>query len=140
MKALRSLVVLFVLFSVASDPCLALQLNSDVSPELAKTLGIAIRTNPDGENGVKVWLEFATQGPLKNFTRVDLQIDAGGKRLVTAPLLDSRPSPDKITVSFSADPALLSTSLLTIVVGNSPRTRIGYELKVKDFLTKELAR
>jgi hypothetical protein len=46
--------LLIFLLMVACCPCLALQLNQNVSRERAKELGVTIRSNMDGENGVKV--------------------------------------------------------------------------------------
>jgi hypothetical protein len=126
--------MLLIFLLMVACPGLALQLNQDVSRERAKELGVTIRSNLDGENGVKVWLEFVPAGVLKNFTHVDLVIDADGKRLVAAPLLTSRPTPEKVSVHFSADPPYLSTSVLTIVVEDGALGRFGFRLKVKDFL------
>jgi hypothetical protein len=140
MKTIRHLSLLAFLFLAASNLCLAMQENMDISPERAGELGIVIRSNPNGEDGLKVWLEFAPKGELKNFTHVDLAIGTGGKRLVAAPLFTSRQTPDTVTVFFSADPAWLVTSVLTIVVQDGLRTRIGYQFKVKDFVAKETHR
>ena len=64
---------LIFLLMVACRPCLALQLNQDVSRERAKELGVTIRSNVDGENGGKVWLEFVPTGVLKSFTHAALK-------------------------------------------------------------------
>ena len=61
---------------------------------------MTIRSNMDGENGVKVWLEFVPAGVLKNFSHVDVEIDADGKRLVAAPLLTSRPRRGEDTAPY----------------------------------------
>jgi hypothetical protein len=129
----KTMLLIFLLM-VTCRPGLALQLNQDVCRERAKELGVTIRSNTDGENGVKVWLEFVPAGALKNFSHVDLEIDADGKRLVSAPLLTSGPTAEKVSVHFSADPAYLATSVLTIVVEDEARERSGFRFKVKDFL------
>lgn len=143
MKAMRNLPVLAFLLLAASSPCFALQVNTDVSKERAKEMGVTIRSHLNGEAGVAVWIEFKPQGVLKNFTRVELQISAGGKHLMSAPLLTSRPSADSVSAYFSADPAYLATSVLTIVVQDverdGERTRIGYQFKMKDFIEPEAA-
>lgn len=133
---LRISVPVFLLFA-ASSQCFALQVNMEVSPERAKELGVVMRSNPNGEAGVAVWLEFKPQGVLKKFTRVELEIRADGKHLMSAPLLTSHPSPESVSAYFSADPAYLPTSVLTIVVQYGARTRIGYQFKVKDFMELE---
>lgn len=89
-------------------------------------MGVIIRSNPDGENGVKVWLEFVPKDELKNFTRVEVAIRAGKKCLVSAPLLTVRPTPERVAVHFSSDAENLPASVLTIVVQEGERTRIGY--------------
>lgn len=117
-----------------------MQHNLDVSRERAKELGVTIRSQTNGQSGIKVWLEFKTQGELKNFSHVNLDITAGEKWLVDAPLLTTRPSPESVVVFFSADPAYLATSVLTIVVQDGVRTRVGYQFKVKDFVELEKSR
>ena len=112
----------------------ALQINKEVSKEAAKKLGVTIRSQQNGEEGVAVWLEFNPQGELKNFTRVELEITAAGKSLVHAPLLTSRPTEDNVSVHFSADPAYLATSELTILVQDEKDTRLVYQFKLKDFI------
>ena len=140
MKTLLNISVLTFLLIAASSQCFAMQANMDVSRERAKELGVTIRSHTNGEAGVAVWIEFKTQGVLKNFTRVELEITAGGKPLVDAPLLTYRPTPGSVSVYFSADPAYLATSVLTIVVQDGERTRIGYQFKVKDFIELEKSR
>ena len=103
-------------------------------------MGVSIRSNVDGENGIKVWLEFVPKGEQKNFTYVQVAISAGEKGLVAAPLLTSHPTPERVSVYFSSDAANLSVSVLTIVVEDGERTRIGYQLKLKDFIGLEKIR
>lgn len=134
MKMVPCLPVLAFLLLAAASPCFAMQSNLVVSKERAKELGVAIRSHPNGESGVKVWIEFKPAGVLKNFTRVELAINAEGKRVVDAPLLTERPTADSVSVHFSADPAYLAASVLTIVVQDAERTRIGYQFQVKEFL------
>ncbi len=133
MKAFSSLAVMAALF-LATSPCPALQEIMEVSPARAKELGVTIRSNPNGESGVRVELEFQPKGVLKNFMRVELEITVAGKRVVDAMLQTTRAAGDTVTAQFSADPVYLATSALTIVVQDGERTRIGYEFKVNDFL------
>jgi hypothetical protein len=129
--------IVMLLFMAACTQSFALQQNVEVSRERAKELGVTIRSNVDGENGVKVWLEFLPRGVLQNFSQVDLTIGAPGKRLVVAPLLVSRPAPGMVSVHFSTDVANLATSELTIVVQDGARDRNGFHFKVKDFIEPE---
>jgi hypothetical protein len=134
MKMIFKLSLLTAVLMAASGPCFALQENKVVSTQEAKAMGVAMRSHPDGDAGTKVSLEFKTQGALKNFTRVELEVVSAGTNLVSAPLLTSRPTPDSVSVYFSADPSWLATSVLVIVVQDGPETRIGYMLRVKDFI------
>jgi hypothetical protein len=132
--------ILTLLLFGASSQCFALQENIVVSKDKAKTMGVALRWNPNGEAGVKVWIEFKTEGKLKNFARVELEMTTEGKHVVSAPLLTSRPTADGVSAYFSAEPSYLATSVLTIVVQDGPRTRIGYQFRVRDFMDHEKPR
>jgi hypothetical protein len=140
MKTILNISVLTCLLIAVSSECFAEQRNVVVSKERAKELGVTIRSNMNGQSGVKVWLEFKPQAVLKNFTHVILEINAGGKRLVSAPLLTSRSTADSVSVSFYADPSYLATSVLTIVVQDSERSWIGYQFKMKDYIESEKSR
>ncbi len=137
MKTPLPLAVAALLLMAAAIPCPALQHNMDVSAEKARELGVTLRSSLNGESGVAVWIEFKTVGALANFMRVDLDISVDGKRLVDAPLEATRPTADSVSARFSADPARLANSVLTIVVNDATRTRIGYQFKVKDFIKTE---
>src|SRR5262245_41754578 len=108
--------LVLVLLEAGGVRCFALQSNKVVSKEEAAKLGVALRANRDGENGIRVWLDFSKKEQLKNFVRVELAIRDGEKNLVTAPLLASNPTPDTVSVYFSSDAANLPKSVLTIVV------------------------
>ena len=138
MKTLLHCTLLTFLLFAGTSRCFALVEIAEVSKERARELGVTLRSQPNGEAGVAVWLEFKTKGELKNFTHVDVRVTGGGKTLIHAYLQPSRPTPDSFSAYFSADPAWLAASELTIVVKNGERTLIGYQFKVKDFI--ELAK
>jgi len=140
MKTSLRLPVAILSLLAAATTCLALQENKIVSREEAKKMGVALRSHPNGDAGVKVWIEFKTEGVLKNFTRVELAINSGGKWLVDAPLLTQRPTPGNVSVFFSADPSLLDKCVLTIVVEDGARERYGYQFPVRDFIVLVPAR
>jgi hypothetical protein len=140
MKAMFNVSVFALLLFTAASECFALQRNMIVAKDGAREMGVTFRSNLNGEAGVKVSIEFKPQGKLKNFAFADLTIVAGGKPLVSAPLLTSRPNPDSVRVCFSADPSYLGTTVLTIVVQEGEETRIGYQFLVKDFLEPEKSR
>lgn len=134
MKTGRNRLALALLLFAAASPCFGLVLIADVSKERAKEMGVTLRSHLNGDAGVAVWLEFKTQGALKDFTHVDLQITAEGKSLVRAVLRVERTPAGIVSANFSADPAWLATSTLTIRVHDGERNLIGYRLKVKDFI------
>ena len=118
----------------ASSRCFALISVGDVSRERAKELGVAIRTEKNGVAGVKVWLEFESEGELKKMTYVELQIGDGENRIMSAPLRVTNPGPGRVAVNFSAYPAYLSRCILMIVVYGGPKGDVGYRFKMKDFI------
>ena len=133
MKVKLILTLLVALFLAGTSQCFALMEIAEVSKERAKEMGVTLRSRPNGDAGVAVWIEFKAVGVLKNFTRVELRMTSGGRHLVSAPLLASR-TEDKVEAYFSADPDQLAGCTLLIAVTDAPRTHIGYEFRVKDFV------
>lgn len=133
MKIKSIAALLFALFLAGPSQCFALRSIADVSKERAKEMGVTLRSRPNGDAGVAVWIEFKAVGVLKNFTGVELRMTSGGRHLVSAPLLAPR-TEDKVEAYFSADPDQLAGSTLLIAVTDAPRTHIGYEFRVKDFV------
>lgn len=126
--------LLFVLFLATASQCFAMMEIADVSPQRAKELGVTLCSRPNGDAGVAVWIEFKAAGVLKNFTRVELRMTSGGKHFMSAPLQATRKADGAVEAYFSADPAQLVGSTLLIAVTDAPRTHIGYQFKVKDFV------
>lgn len=139
MKGMFSIFAIILLIMTASNQCFALRENADVSREQAKEWGIRIRSQTFSTNQVGVWLEFKPTGKLEGFSHVELEITAGEKNLVSAPLLATSDG-GNTTVHFSVDPAYLPASRLRIVVRLRERTTVGYQLKVKDFIDREPSR
>ena len=139
-KMIVNISILTFLLVAASSQCFAEMTIQDVSKERAKELGVTIRTNMNGQAGIQVRLEFKTDGELKGFSRVELQIGDGEKRIMSAPLQVSYPSPGKVAVTFSAYSAYLSDCTLIIVVNDPPLGGSGYRLKVKNFVESEKSR
>jgi len=110
-----------------------------LSKDEAAKLGITMRQSPNGDAGVKVWLEFKKEGFLEKFTYAELQMkDARGKHIVSArlephPVAYDQPK-EIVSVAFSADPTQLENCAFMIVAYGSSRGDVGYVLKVKDFL------
>jgi hypothetical protein len=139
MKGIFNIFALIFLIMTASSQCFALRENAEVSPEQAKEWGIRIRSQTFSTNQIGVWLEFKRTGKLEAFSHVELEITAGEKNLVSAPLLATSDG-GNTTVHFSVDPAYLPASRLKIVVRPRERTIIGYQLNVKDFIDREPSR
>ena len=140
MKTNLTLTVLVLLFLACASPCFALVEIAEVSKERAKEMGVTLRSRPNGEAGVAVWIEFKAVGVLKNFTRVELRMTSGGKHLMSAPLQVTRKPDGAVEAYFSADPDQLAGSTLLIAVTDAPRTHIAYQFRVKDFVEPEKAR
>ena len=121
------------LIVVAPSPCFALWGIAPVSKELAKEMGMEVRSMAAGPNHVTVELEFKTEGALKDFSRVDLRIGEGDNPPVTAPLREDRSKPGRLVVSFTADRDQLDKLKLWVYVPELDGGTI-YDLRVKDFV------
>ena len=134
MKTSLNLSIMTLLLALSSTPCLAMIEIADVSPARSKELGMEIRAQPSGPDAVRIELEFPTKGELKLFSRVNLEITDGKKPLLSSSLLPEKDSkPGRILVNFIADRAQLDKITLMVMVGEFDG-RVGYELRVKDFV------
>ena len=128
----------FLLFALIS-PASALISVGNLSPKEAKEMGLTMKSRPNGDHGIKVWLEFKKEGFLKdlNYTRFQVNDAKGKHRFSTMlhphPVAPGQPK-DLHTVSFSAQKKELENCTLMIVAYGSLRGDIGYILKVSDFL------
>ena len=139
MKTIFSFLVLGILLVAAPSPCFGLMEIEHVSKERAKALGVEIRSIAAGPKIVRVELAFEIKGELKSFSRVDLEIEDGEKR-VSASLREDRSKPGRVVVSFAADRANLDKITLRVVVQPGARTIIGYDFRMKDFVEPEKVR
>jgi len=140
LKPILNISVLTSLLFAAPSPCFAFWSIGQVSKEQAKELGMGIRSKASGTNAVWVELEFKTEGKLKSFSRVDLQISEGEKELVTATLREDRSRPGRVVVSFTADRAYLEKITLWVYVADMMPGGTIYQLRVKDFVELEKLR
>jgi hypothetical protein len=136
MKTIFNVSAVAVFLVVTASPCFALWMMAPVSRERAKEMGMEVRANTAGPDEIRVELEFKLRGELKNFSRVDLQISAGKKSLLAAPLREDRSKPGRVLVSFTADRTRLDQIDLRVMV---PGTLGGtiYDLRVKEFVELE---
>jgi hypothetical protein len=134
MKTTLTTLVLGFILLTAAGRCFAVYLLEDVSEAQAKEMGVAIRTETNGDAGIRVRMEFKTTGKLKEFSYVEVRIGEGKSRIMSAPLMAAHPSPGSVAVQFSAGPAYLPESALEIFVEDAVPGGTVYRLKVKDFV------
>ena len=110
-----------------------------ISKERAeKDFGATIRIQTVGTNQVGVWLEFAPKGKLQAFSSVRLEIRSAERSVVSATLAPLRQTSDTVVVYFSADPAYLPTSTLTVFYRSSGLPGYdGIQFNVRDFIKHE---
>lgn len=134
---LSSLTLVLVL--VTANPVFAMIDVGTLSPQEAKELGITMKSRPNGDAGIKVWIEFKKEGFLKNFTYAELRMrDNDGDHLLSA-RLESHPvvhgqAAELVTLAFSAQPSQLDKCSFLVVAYGSSRGDVGYYLKVTDFI------
>lgn len=118
---------------VAPSPCFALWDVLQVTPELAKELGMEVRSKMADASHLRVELEFGTAGVWKDLSQVDLQIGEGDNLTLTAPLREDRSQPGRVVVSFTVAGAELPKLTLQVYVRGGAGGTL-YELSVKDFV------
>ena len=134
MKTILKFSVLTFLLIAASSQCFALRDLAEVSKKEAKEMGLEIRAAAAGPDAVWLELEFKTEGRLKDFNHVELEIREGEKLLVAyAALSEKRSNSGSVLVRFMANRAYLDKITLTVVTG-FPSADFGNELRVKDFV------
>lgn len=137
MKLTFKALALIFLLCAAPGRGLAMISIENVSTNRAKALGVTLRARTNGEAGVKVWLEYKTEGELMNVTYVEVRIGDGANQIMSAQLRVANPGPGKASVDFSAFPKYLPVSSVMIVVYHGPRGDVGYNFQIKDFLDLE---
>ncbi len=140
MKPIFPMFVLTVLLVVAPNRSYALESIEIVTQERAKALGLEIRSNAAGPDAVRIELEFAIRGELKDYHRVALELHDGAKLLATATLKEEESEPGRVVVSCAADRARLDQFTLKVVTQSGPRTRTGHVIRIKDFVELDKTR
>jgi hypothetical protein len=123
MKMIVNLSVLAILLVIAPNRSLALESIEIVTKERAKALSLEIRSNAAGPDAVRIELEFAIQGELKDYHRVALELHTGGKLLATSTLKHEESKPGRVVVSFAADRTKLDQFTLKEWSPNANRSR-----------------
>lgn len=133
MRTIFHISAVAVCLVVAPSLCFALWLIAPVSKELAKELGMQVRTTVAGPKHITFELEFKTEGQFKDFSSVDMRIGERGKSGVTAALREDRSKPGLVMVRFTAYRDQMDNINLWVMVPGMDGGTI-YELRVKDFL------
>jgi hypothetical protein len=139
MKSLIKILVLALLLISGVSSAFALMEIDLVSRARAKELGMEVRATDAGPKAVRIELEFPLDGELKNYSRVDLEMHDGGELMLSATLREEKSKPGRVRVSCAADRGNLDRLMLRVVTEHSERTRIGHDLKVKDFVETKRA-
>jgi hypothetical protein len=132
MKTAFNIAVLAVLL-ITPNRSFALWLIAPVSKNLAKEMGMEVRSELAGPNHVRVELEFKIEGAFKDFSSVDLRIGEGNNPPLTAPLREDRSKPGRVIVRFTAHRRELEKIKLWVMVPGLDGGSI-YDLRVKDFV------
>ena len=140
MKTMLKMTVLanliFVLVSGGSGRCTELvpQAIHPVSTgQMAQELGVNIGWKPYNTNDIGVKLEFPPTGKLARFDGCSLEVVSDGRQLVSAPLLPSQQTSNKVVLSFMASPDFVQKSTLTLFV-DEPAHSDGYRFAMKNFV------
>jgi hypothetical protein len=134
MKTTFNLLALTFLLVIDPSLCFAEMGIEQVSRERAKQLDMEVRLKAAGSDSVTVELAFKTEGELKSFSQVSLEIKDGAKVLVSSSLHEERSSSGRVAVSFSADRKILDKLTLRVVVSDPRLGGAGYDLRVRDFI------
>lgn len=147
---MTKLVALSVLLLLAPAVCLAVDSVTPVSKELAKKLGIEVRSKPDGPDHAWVELEAETKrlgeivegsGPVVDFSelpvRVGLEMRDGEKLLLSSTMLrDCRPRSGRLAVGFKVARSELNKFFLTVSADEGLGSFV-YQIRVRDFVDYE---
>ena len=131
---LKGLSATFLLIA-SSSSSFAEEIETQVTAEQARELGVVIKSRKHGDDRTWISLELNTDGEWERFGRVDLVVKSGDAHLVTAPLAVTRPSPESISVGFFAHSSTLADSELQVCVDS--RGSMVYRFKLRDFVEVE---
>ena len=132
---LLTIAALVVICSTASAEILL----ENVSKDRAKELGIVMKSKPNGNGGLMVWLEFKEKGAFGKFSYAEVRIGASDTKdqlsamLKVAPVDKGQPD-DVLSVAFSAARPLLENCSFWVVAYEEPMSGVGYILSVSEFI------
>lgn len=134
MKTLLNIIVLVIFVFGGAGRCIAGQATHPVSDvQRTQELGANIGWEPDGTNDIKVWLEFSLHYQLARFNECNLEVVSEGRNLVSAKLLPTKLTSDRVVFSFTVSRDLVEKSSLKLIVGDTTNTDY-YIFAAKDFV------
>jgi len=109
-----------------------------VTTKEARSIGIDVRAKPNGPKHVWVELEFNTEGTLKDFQHVSMEIREDDELLVGyAPMKAERQDSGTVKCTFMANRKYLDKITLSIVTAKIPHglgDMVGHEIQLKEFI------
>ncbi len=136
-KLILGVAVFATLLAVSATVGYAMMDIEVVSNERAKALEVSVRAKASGPKHVWVELEFKTEGELKNFSHVSMEIRDGKELLVGyAPMEAKRTNSGTVVFRFIASRAYLDKITLRIVEGELTNM-VGHEFPLRDFVDLE---
>ena len=133
MNFMRNLIVLVPLLAAGATPCFGMMSIEEVSKTRAKELRLKIQSKPAGPEAVWVQLDLEPKGDLKDFSRVDLEMQAEGKLLLSSALKETPSKDGHVQVSFTVARSQIDAVTLRIVTGQ-PMDYTGHDVRLKEFI------
>ena len=110
-----------------------------LTKEDAEKSGLTVKSRTNDDAGIKVWIEIDKDGPLANFTWIELRMETEEGHPLLSTRLQPHPvaqgqSKDIVTVSFITDPAQLKACSFRLWRGGGLLGGEIITIKVSDFL------
>ena len=140
MKTIPLTHLVAILFLVASTlQSNALYRVGTLTKEEAPNVGVTIKARPNGDAGIKVWLEIKKDGPLGNANFFELRMKDSEDKHLLSTRLQAHPvtrdqSEDIVTVSFSVKASQLNSCSFWVYKGGGLLNGEILTIKVSDFL------
>ena len=129
-----SILILFLASTLSSQ---ALYSVGPLTKEEASKSGITIKSRPNGEEGTKVWIEIEKDGPLGDFSWIELRMkNEHGEHFLSTRLhpITRDQTNNIITVSFSVDPSQLDSCSFWLCTGSPVFNGVIHTIKVSDYV------
>lgn len=119
-------------------PCYGLISVGELTKAKAEEMGIVMKQRPNGDAGVKVWIEFRREGFMKDLSYCEMRLEDGEGVHVISARLEPNAGVHGLeegveSFSFSVDPGKLERCSFFVVAQPGIRTATGYYLRVANF-------